>query len=230
MANNKCIDFLLFICLLAIWSWSYTFYRLYYSRRLHCFSSEVRDIGKVVLTVSLIIFLTGIILQRPYLGLGNVFTFAFYISVFTVVFRFLLRISLRHVRVRGRNLRNSLVVGTNKTAYAWAENIKSSPELGIRIFGFIDDKIIEKNTNWTHLGKIDNLSTMLRENVVDEVVIALPIRSHYALIQRVILFAEKQGIPVRYAFPLFDTMFDKTRINSFTNLDKAGFMIAQCPY
>lgn len=223
-------DFLLFCCLLAIWSKLCSFYYLYHSRRLQGFSREARDIAKVVLTAVPIIALAGFIFNRPYLGLGNVLIFACYAGGTTIVFRFLLRISLRKVRIRGRNLRSAVVVGTNKTAYTWAENIETSPELGIRIFGFVDDEIIEQNTNWPYLGKINDLSTILRENVVDEVVIALPIRSNYALIQHVILLAEEQGIPVRYAFPLFDTKNEKTKINNFENQDEDEFMIEQCPY
>lgn len=223
-------DFLLFCCLLIIWSSLCSFYHLYLSRRLDKFSREARDIAKVVLMAVPIIALAGFIFNRPYLGVRNVLIFACYAGGITLAFRFLLRISLRQIRTRGRNRRSALVVGTNKTAYTWAENIENSPELGIRIFGFVDDEIIEQNTNWPYLGKIDNLSTILRENVVDEVVIAMPIRSNYALIQRVILFAEEQGISVRYAFPLFDTKNDKTRINNFENPDADEFMIEQSPY
>ncbi len=223
-------DFLLFCCLLVMWSKLCEFYNLYRSKRLDSFSREARDVAKVVLTAVLVIALAGVMFNRPYLRLGNVLVFAGYAGGLTLVFRFFLRISLRQLRLRGHNLRSALVVGTNKTAYSWAENIENSPELGIKIFGFVDTEIIEKNDKWPFLGKIEELAAILKENVIDEVVIAMPIRSNYSMIQRVILFSEEQGIPIRYAFPLFDTKNIKTKINNFETSEEDEFMIEQSSY
>lgn len=222
-------DFLLLLFFLIFWICLCRFYHLYHSRRLQNSFVETKDITKAVLSFILATTLAVMILQQPLLTVSNVIILSCCIFGLTIGFRLLLRLFLRLIRFNGRNLRNALIIGTNQTAYSWANEITNSPEHGINIFGFVDDKIIQNNTHWPYLGKIETLPTILKENIIDEVIIALPIMSNYPLIQRVIHFADEQGLQVRYAFPLFDTRLS-TQIKDYGSLDKAGFMITQCPY
>ena len=90
--------------------------------------------------------------------------------------RVLLRSVLAGVRRRGRNLREMLVVGTNPRAIRFARKIESSPELGYRIAGFVDVPWaglgIFQQTGYALVSDLPNFPRFLREQVVDEVVIA----------------------------------------------------------
>jgi exopolysaccharide biosynthesis polyprenyl glycosylphosphotransferase len=75
------------------------------------------------------------------------------------------------------------------------------------VLGFVDvtTEIADARTSSRLLGKLDDLEHILMRRVVDEVLIALPLRSHYASIQRAIEVCERAGVRVTYladAFPL----------------------------
>ena len=54
------------------------------------------------------------------------------------------------------------------------------------------------------LGRISDLEEILMRLVVDEVIVALPVKSHYGSIERVIAVCERVGVQVQYPGDLFD--------------------------
>lgn len=108
-------------------------------------------------------------------------------------------------KIKNKNL---VIVGTGKRAFKHAENILIKPELGYILAGFVD-------TQW-HFDKpdsiipgivsdFDSFSKYLRNNIVDEVLIALPIKSYYERVSNLIAACEEQGIIVRMCTDFFDT-------------------------
>ena len=108
-----------------------------------------------------------------------VFLMTFFVtsSSLTVCSRLILRQMLIRLRLRGRNLRHALIVGTNPRAIEFARKIESKAELGYRIVGFVDDHwagIREfQKTGYAHVVNFEEFPVFLREHVVDEVVIGL---------------------------------------------------------
>ena len=54
------------------------------------------------------------------------------------------------------------------------------------------------------LGRIGDLESILMRQVVDEVIITLPVKSHYTTIERVIAVCERVGVQVQYPEDPFD--------------------------
>ncbi|MBU0730984.1 MAG: sugar transferase [Proteobacteria bacterium] len=190
---------------LYLGDWLRDFYGFYASRRLDSFFREILDVLKMSSSLVICVAPGYFIFDTPY---GSPLFLAYFwliLNCLTILFRFALRILLNYMRLRGRNLRKVLVVGTNKIAYDWADKIKKQKELGMQVLGFVDDRLVIHPQQVNYLGTISQLPLILRENVIDEVVIALPIRSKFDAIQRAILYAEEQGVLVRYAYPLFDS-------------------------
>lgn len=128
----------------------------------------------------------------------------FWVSVTlgTLLMREALNLLLRELRLQGRNLRHLLIVGTNSRAQALAKMIKKQPELGYALRGFVDD-------NWSNDSNLDkrdvdvvarlhDIGTYLKDNVVDEVVIALPVATLYQDACRIVQLCEEQGIVVHF--------------------------------
>ena len=112
------------------------------------------------------------------------------------------------VRLKGRNLRNVVIVGANDRALAYARIIESRPDLGYRIRGFAD--FVEKSTEiesdgYALVADFDNFPEFLRRNVVDEVVVALPMKSLYQQAAQIVGQCEEQGIVTRCLSDLFNT-------------------------
>ena len=125
--------------------------------------------------------------------------------------RLVLRAGLHRLRFQGRNLRFVLIVGTGPRAQRLVKAIESAPHLGYRIVGFVDDEnmLVDRKPL---LGSVADLPRLLSSTIVDEIFVALPIRSLYAATQQVALEAEKQGVPVMLLPDLFTMQLARTRV------------------
>jgi exopolysaccharide biosynthesis polyprenyl glycosylphosphotransferase len=115
---------------------------------------------------------------------------------------------LAWVRRHGRNLRHVLIVGTNPRALEFARIIDDRPELGYLLIGFADEEWTENRGFGTN-GKsivtdLGHFSAFLREHIVDEVAIALPMKSFYSQAARVVAACQEQGVIVRVLAGIFD--------------------------
>lgn len=202
-------------------AWYYIFSKLvsYHSRRLSTLWSETMDIikaaslGTFVLWSLALIFKIGII--------SPMFLSIFWLSssVITILSRLMLRYMLSSIRLRGRNLRHILFVGTNQRAIQFAEKIESKKELGYKIVGFVDNEWagIEdfSNTGYPLLTDFKKLASFIKWNVVDEIMICLPIKSFYNEISRIVSLCEEQGIIARFIPSIFDFQFARSRMEPF---------------
>jgi exopolysaccharide biosynthesis polyprenyl glycosylphosphotransferase len=194
---------------------SFSLFGLYQSKRLSTLRSEIIDILQATALGALVIFVVRLF-----------FGFALITPIFAVVFwwvssslmilsRLVLRFVLAQIRTRGRNLRNALIVGTNDRAVQFALKILGNRELGYRIIGFVDNEWSGtpwfQKTGFLLTADFAGFPAYLRENVVDEVFIDLPIKSCYDLCSQIISQCEEQGITVRYISSLFNPKLGRYR-------------------
>ena len=120
----------------------------------------------------------------------------------------MLRIVLASIRKRGRNLRDVLVVGTNGRALSFVRKILAHPELGYRVIGFVDQEwdglVAVRDSGFELACDFEGVPQFLRDSVVDEVVMALPMRSLHYQASQIAAFCEEQGITVRQLSNIFD--------------------------
>jgi putative colanic acid biosysnthesis UDP-glucose lipid carrier transferase len=87
---------------------------------------------------------------------------------------------LRHYRMQGKNIRHAVIVGAGELGRRMVVQLKDMPWAGIQVLGFFDDKVDEdiySQVNTPLLGKIQDLQGYLRNNDIDYVYIALPMRA-----------------------------------------------------
>jgi exopolysaccharide biosynthesis polyprenyl glycosylphosphotransferase len=117
------------------------------------------------------------------------------------------RLVLGYVRIRGKNLRYLLILGTNPRAVQFARRILANRGSGYRVLGFVDDEwpgTSEFNdTGFEVVSDHAGLSDFLRRNVVDEVAIYLPFGSSYSRYREVVHLCEQHGISMRFHTDIF---------------------------
>lgn len=125
----------------------------------------------------------------------------------TLLVREVLIFLMRQLRLHGRNLRHLLIVGTNDRAQAFASRVEQHLELGYSLRGFVDDDWAGSATanilGHEIVADLHNLGEYLKDNVVDEVLIALPMATLYREASRIVGICEVHGIVVHFV-PGFD--------------------------
>ena len=204
--------------LLYGWHLFFTRAGLYKSRRLGSRADELEDLLKALAYATLLLVAAGVLFRLP--AVTPLLCVRFLsISVPTLIAsRLALRWWLKHVRVRGRNLRHLLIAGTNSRAQEFARTIEGRPDLGYRLLGFVDDEWFGPALDHGAPGIVTNIEefrSYLRNHVVDEVVLALPIKSFYSRTDKLITFCREQGILVRVLSDFFEFASNMTRVDQF---------------
>jgi exopolysaccharide biosynthesis polyprenyl glycosylphosphotransferase len=201
-------NFVLFALLLLAWRLVFSSFGLYSSKRLSPRWAELLDIAKATTLGSAIVFVAAIFLRLQMVTPFFILLFWVASTLAGVGSRALLRYMLGGIRRRGRNLRQIVVVGTNPRAVRFARKIEERPDLGFRIAGFVDGpwagmEAFER-TGCRVVSDLAGFPRFLREQVVDEVVIALPMESSYAQAARIAALCEEQGIVVGLLSDVFN--------------------------
>ena len=104
--------------------------------------------------------------------------------------------------------RQILIVGTNERALELAWELHLKPELGYHLLGFVDKawrvELGEAHPLYSLVAGFDTLPDYLRDHVVDEVILCLPLKSLYEQASQVVGICEEQGIPVTISTRLFE--------------------------
>lgn len=198
-----------------------TSFGLYRSRRLSDKRSEAMDVFWAVATVTLALYIEALFFRIEIIDLSFSVIFFFLCFITMILTRLPLRYLLGQIRKRGRNLRRILFVGMNFRSLRLAERIAVTPELGYKIIGFADNQwqaiTNSDKMEFPLVSDLNGLPHFLRDQVVDEVVLALPVKSHYEISSQIISLCEDQGIIVRYLSDIFDAKLAKSRNGNFAD-------------
>jgi exopolysaccharide biosynthesis polyprenyl glycosylphosphotransferase len=198
----KIENFAVFTGIVIAWHFILLGFGLYRSKRLTSRWEEMWETTKATSVGSFVLYVAGITFQIRMIGLRFILTFWAIATLTTVLSRLGLRLSLHKIRRKGRNLRWMLIAGTNERAVEFAKTIELKPELGYRILGFVDDDWGGtpefQKTGFKRVCDFNGFPQFLRTNVVDELVIALPMRSYYTQASEIAACCEEQGLALRH--------------------------------
>jgi len=211
--RTKVSNFLIFLLAMFFYNLIFRMFGLYRSRRLSTRRAEIIDILKATAAGLACFIVVGWVFSIRMLTPGFLIIFWVINSLTLCASRALLRGFLVRVRMKGRNLRYLLILGTNARAVAFARKILASPERGYRLLGFVDDDwpgMKEfRSSGFELVCDYAGLAEFLRRNVVDEVVIYLPFATFFRDWSEVASLCVHNGIIVRLNS---DTLgFDKAR-------------------
>jgi exopolysaccharide biosynthesis polyprenyl glycosylphosphotransferase len=190
---------LLGAAMLLAWYVVFNLQGIYRSHRLSRFSEELREISRAAFLASLLLLMIAQIGRWPTITLWTAGCVGAIGFVLIGAMRVLLRLNLRRLRLRGHNIKTLLIVGGGPRARWFANEVRKRTDLGYRIAGYIDDETDFNGhgvDGLPRLGELDDLSELIANNVIDEVFVALPIKSQYTQIESTINLLEEQGIMV----------------------------------
>ena len=195
----KIANALLGATMLLVWYMVFNLQGIYRSHRLSNFKEELKEIGRAVFLASLMLLMVAQIGRWPTITLWTATCVGVFGLTMIVFMRILLRLNLRRLRLRGHNIKTLLIVGGGPRARWFANEVRERTDLGYRIIGYVDD---ETNFNGhgvkgvPRLGDVQDLPRIIEHDVIDEVFVALPIKSQYSQIETAINLLEEQGIMV----------------------------------
>lgn len=133
-------------------------------------------------------------------------------------------LALRALRRHGRNYRNIIIVGTGPRALMVDRGVRTHPEWGLRIVGFVDDKDtpVENQIPRSSVRKLVDLPVMLRDEVIDELVVAWP-RSMFPQLEAVVASCASAGVPVTVISDFFGDTLPSPRVTRFDNRPALSF-------
>ena len=119
--------------------------------------------------------------------------------VLTVIERNIIRIVLMRIRSRGMNLKHIVLVGYSKAAEGFIDRVVENPQWGYKINGILDD-LTELGTTYRNvsvIGRTSELTSLLDENMQDEIAITLGLNEYYKL-RSVVAACEKSGVHTKF--------------------------------
>ncbi len=202
-----------FICLtLAFWYIVSQFSKLYSDRRSNKFSEEIVFIGyNILLTAILLSSAMYFIEPKPGYSARFFGEYLIYIFVFVSSIKYLLRKSIHSALYHGRLFDKILLVGSTPAAINFYETIRKYYYYGYECVGFIDENPTSIN-GCKYYGNIAALESTLRNELIDEVVIALP-KSDDSKIQRCMEICDYHRTKVRILPDLHQYVSTSTTVN-----------------
>ncbi len=202
---------------MGIWHLICSSLNLYESKRLSTIAEENIDILKATSLGTLLTAGAAFVLHIEMVTSGFLLTFWIFVSLLMCISRLGIRGTLALMRRKGRNLRNIVIVGTNQRALKFSEEIKTKQDLGYRLLGFADEPWERLNhpniEDGSIISSLKTFPEFIRSHSVDEVVIALPLRSYYYQASQIVAQCEEQGILVRMMGDLFLQKHAKSSID-----------------
>ncbi len=199
---------LIIAALLYAWHCIFNSTGLYQSHRLSSQANEITDVLKASTLATVLLALLAVTLRLTAATPEAVAIFWLISTPTLLLSRLAMRAFLRAVRERGHNLRSILIVGTNDRALGFARAIQSRPELGYRLGGFVDEQWVARDPRQgiqpALVSDLDGFPSYLRTHVVDEVMVALPVKSFYSRASRIVALCREQGIVVRVLSDIFN--------------------------
>jgi len=202
----KVLNIVVALSLFYFWHLTFLSLGLYRSKRIGNQAQEVADLLLSTFVATAMLGIVAALFRVRMVNLEFVVMFWAISSAVLILSRVTMRYLLARIRSRGHNLRHLLIVGTNSRALKFADSIHARPELGYQLIGFADEPWTErpKLENESIVTDLGHFSDFLRERVVDEVVIALPMKSFYSQSAQIVSQCQEQGIIVRTLTSMFD--------------------------
>lgn len=217
----KLQNFLLFVGMIAIWTSILTGFGLYQS---HIYRGRWRELKDVLLAISccaLTLWILHELFRIQLVGPHFLVSFWLLALAFSLVSRFTLRLTLRRLRRSGFNARHLLIVGTSARALELAQRIRSTPELGYRVIGFVDEQWSGNQdfhrSGYAVVTDFGGFPQYIASNVIDEVMVCIPVKSLYDRSCQILAQCEEQGVTVRLISDVFTPTFGRSHVESFAD-------------
>ena len=174
----------------------------------------------IILMVFVIVFLF-----RPFFYSRLIF---FYAGVLITLFLSMSRLGKRflrqHLRRRGLGVDRLLIVGAGEVGRTVMRHVVAQPTLGYHVVGFVDDDPEKAGTDigrFKALGNTANIPRLIKEMVVDEVIITLPWMYHRKIVS-IIAQCEREQVRVRIVPDMFQMTLSHLDVEDLGGIPMIG--------
>jgi exopolysaccharide biosynthesis polyprenyl glycosylphosphotransferase len=124
--------------------------------------------------------------------------------------------------------RDVIIVGSGPRAFGVYRQLSDDPRIACNVLGFVDsnEAISSDEIGRRLLGRLDQLESILMRRTLDEVVIALPMRSRYNAIQDAIRVCARVGVRAKYLADVFPDSIARPRFEQSGELPAIAMPIA----
>lgn len=175
----------------------YLCYRYFGLHETFRYKSFIKEAGKIMQANTagvVFVFLLIFMLKDVDASRLTILLFAAINVTLTAGERFILRRLLRAMRRSGYNLKHLLIVGWNEVSGEFYDKIRANKNLGYKVHGYIGSaEDLTDGKKPTYLGGFSELSELLTDDSIDEVVISLDF-DEFPFLGDIIEACEKQGV------------------------------------
>ena len=192
--------YLVLLIIIIIWPITFNYLKVYTSFRTQSMNQIVLKIFKSVLLG--LIILSFIMYLLKITDVSRMMMFIFFINNVTLLIlsKSIIYKMLKNMREKGYNTQNILIIGGRDRAKEVINTINKHSSAGYRILGclglyeFEIGKFVKNGT--TYIGTIDQLEKILLNQVIDQIIFALPLNL-IKNAEKYIRIAEELGVSVR---------------------------------
>ena len=199
-----------------VWLWPkiFSYFGLYEYRSVRKWQEEIISLLKACTVGSLIVLMFPLINGSENFGLEQVAYFWFTAFVLTATLRLFLRCLIGRDVLYAREAHKILIVGSGQKAMDLYRELFEISPAGYDLVGFVDSNLPAGTTEFVRqnlIGSLSELEEILVGQVVDEVLIALPIKSQYEQIEATIQTCGKVGVEAKFIFDKFSSTYSSPR-------------------
>lgn len=201
-------NFVAALLFLGVWYVSFAIFGLYQSELVRSFRLAA---VRIVLACSLGSSIATTFIAASASGAFNirvVLLFWLFCIVVELGGRAVLAVAARYVERKARDIRVAVIVGSGTRALELWRAIEAREFRDWQVLGFVDAhdfEDMEPDIRPKLLGCLDDLETLLSRHPVDQVLIALPVKSQYVAIERALAICAGLGVEVKYFADIFKT-------------------------
>ena len=227
-AKTRFINIVLLVTFVLIWRLIFQLLGLYDSTRFEKVKAERKTLFLAILIGTAVLLAMTVFFQRTSISQETLLAFMVLAGILTWGGRTAVRIIVGKIRQWNRNICRLLLVGSNHRAYNFVRGVLATPQLGYHIVGYIDDHWDARNGGMLdgtlkQLGMLQDLDMVIDREGIDEVAIALPIRSYYEQIQCMIATCEIRGLQAHLLSDFFQCTIARPRVLEFDGIPILAF-------
>lgn len=119
---------------------------------------------------------------------------------------------------------NVLIIGSGRRAHVLARRLQESFEWNVNVVGYLDPegKSMGRRAEDRILGHVDQIATVLRENVIEEVIIAVP-RSMLGDVGAIVESCQEEGVRLLFMADLYDVQAQRVHLAMVGDIPLLGF-------
>ncbi|MBE0642888.1 MAG: sugar transferase [Bacteroidetes bacterium] len=204
------------IAISVFWLFMFSFFGLYrpwYAEsRFDELVTLLKTVTAGVVLLFFLIFVDDTISEDP--STSRLLILAYWTILLTLLSfgRLVYRTVLKRMTLAGVLHRNTIIVGTFQQSRELYDQVLEYPLLGFNVVGYVSTEAITESTRVPHLGSSEQLESIIRENDVQEVLVALPSSDHDQLID-VIGKCSGANVKVKIRPDMYDIISGQARTN-----------------